>query len=44
MRKKSEETSEKVVKNIPTSENGAGVARREAAHNRPEAADSFRLI
>lgn len=25
MRKKSEETSEKVVKNIPTSENGAGV-------------------
>ena len=24
MRKKSEETSEKVVKNIPTSENGAG--------------------
>lgn len=25
MRKKSEETSEKVVKNIPTSDNGAGV-------------------
>ena len=25
MRKKSEETSEKVVKNIPTSENGSGV-------------------